>query len=240
MDWDLARTYTIIFAPTAVALLDMFRFRARTWRRAGERRPVWFVLVLLAPWLGPGFYVTGARRALQQAVVDQRAELAAASRPPRREFRVVLVESSEDKQLERWRAVHEKVASAVSAEDVAEQVERSRLTLAYLDDELVGSATVRPPEWDDEGTFLGTATVVVRNLPEHRHRGLGTAYLDVELAVARGYAPLRIETVVPAADDDGLAFAAAHGFEEHERSAPGVEPAVVHLHLAGAPGADAD
>ncbi len=237
MDWDLARTYTLVFAPTAVALVDMFRFRSRTWRRAGERRPLWFVLVLLAPWLGPGFYFTGARRALRQAVVGQRAEAAATGRPPRREFRVVLAEGE---QLDDWRSVHATVAPAAapSPEEVADQAERDRLTLAYLDDELVGCATVRPPEWDDEGNFLGIATVVVRILPDHRRRGLGTAYLDVELAVARGYAPRRIETVVLAGDDAGLAFAAAHGFEEHERSTPGVEPAVVHLHLAAAPGPD--
>ena len=77
---------------------------------------------------------------------------------------------------------------------------------------LVGNATVRPPDDD------GTATVIVRILPQHRRRGLGSAYLDHELADGlRARAASSIETVVLASNEDGLAFALAHGFVEVDR-----------------------
>jgi GNAT superfamily N-acetyltransferase len=59
--------------------------------------------------------------------------------------------------------------------------------------------------------------VIVRILPEHRRHGFGTAYLSSELAQARVLGARRIETVVLASNVDGLAFAAAHEFVEHDR-----------------------
>jgi GNAT superfamily N-acetyltransferase len=92
---------------------------------------------------------------------------------------------------------------------------------------LVGNATVRPPTGPD-----GVATVIVRVLPEHRRRGLGSAYLESELAVARATGARRIETVVLESNADGLAFALAHGFVEHDRYVlDGDTVAFIDLHL---------
>jgi ribosomal protein S18 acetylase RimI-like enzyme len=59
--------------------------------------------------------------------------------------------------------------------------------------------------------------VIVRILPQHRRRGLGSAYLEHELAEARVLEPQRIETVVLASNADGMAFALARGFVEVDR-----------------------
>jgi GNAT superfamily N-acetyltransferase len=130
--------------------------------------------------------------------------------------------------LEQWRAVHNAIipTAPLSADEVAERSGRNRLTLGYAGDELVGNATVRPP--DD----AGVATVIVRILPAHRRQGLGTAYLAQELGHARSLAPTRIETVVLASNTDGLAFALGRGFVEHDRyTLPGQEVPFVDLHL---------
>ena len=115
--------------------------------------------------------------------------------------------------LEDWRAIHNAIipTAPLSADDVAERATRHRLTLAYDGDVLVGNATVRPP---DE---KGTAVVIVRVLPQLRRRGLGSAYLAHELAEARVLRPEHIETVVLASNEEGLAFALAHGFVEVDR-----------------------
>jgi GNAT superfamily N-acetyltransferase len=123
-----------------------------------------------------------------------------------------IVPASPDRLVE-WRAIHNEIipTAPLNADEVTERATRHRLTLAYDGDVLVGNATVRPPV--DEGT----ATVIVRILPEHRRRGLGSAYLEHELAEARALEPQRIETVVLASNEDGLAFALAHGFVEVDR-----------------------
>jgi GNAT superfamily N-acetyltransferase len=115
--------------------------------------------------------------------------------------------------LEEWRAIHNEIipTAPLSAEEVAERATRNRLTLGYDGDELVGNATVRPPGES------GTATVIVRVLPAYRRRGLGSRYLAHELEHARSLSPDRIETVVLASNEDGLAFALAHGFVEVDR-----------------------
>jgi GNAT superfamily N-acetyltransferase len=115
--------------------------------------------------------------------------------------------------LEEWRAIHNAIipTAPLSADDVAERATRNRLTLAYDGDVLVGNATVRPPDAE------GTATVIVRILPQHRRRGLGSAYLDRVLADARALGPEHVETVVLASNEDGLAFALARGFVEIDR-----------------------
>lgn len=117
--------------------------------------------------------------------------------------------------LEEWRAIHNAIiptAPLSAADDVAERAGRNRLTLAYASGELVGNATVRPPREPD-----AVATVIVRILPQHRRQSHGTAYLDAELAHAAALGARRIETVVLASNTDGLAFAQAHGFVEHDR-----------------------
>ena len=115
--------------------------------------------------------------------------------------------------LEEWRAIHNAIipTAPLSADEVAERATRNQLTLAYDGDVLVGNATVRPPR------DTGTATVIVRILPQHRRRGLGSAYLDRVLADARALGPERVETVVLASNEDGLAFALARGFVEVDR-----------------------
>ena len=131
--------------------------------------------------------------------------------------------------LDDWRAIHNAIipTAPLSADDVAERARRNRLTLAYDDGELVGNATVRPPSGPE-----GTATVIVRILPAHRRRGYGTAYLEAELAHARSEGARRIETVVLESNSDGLAFALAHGFVEHDRYLlEGDTIAFVDLHL---------
>ena len=116
--------------------------------------------------------------------------------------------------LEAWRAIHNAIipTDPLSADEVAERAGRNRLTLGYEAGVLVGNATVRPPSGPD-----AVATVIVRILPEHRRHGLGTEYLRAELAHARDLGARRIETVVLESNADGLAFAAAHGFVEHDR-----------------------
>jgi GNAT superfamily N-acetyltransferase len=133
--------------------------------------------------------------------------------------------------LELWRAIHNAIipAAPLTADDVAERAGRNRLTLGYAAGQLIGNATVRPPTGPD-----AVATVIVRILPEHRRQGLGTYYLRAELAHARRLGAQRIETVVLASNADGLAFATAHGFVEHDRYIlDGDTVPFVDLHLAG-------
>jgi GNAT superfamily N-acetyltransferase len=131
--------------------------------------------------------------------------------------------------LEDWRTLHNAIIpnDPLSADDVVERSTRHRLTLAYDDGRLVGNATVRPPRQPD-----AVATVIVRILPEHRRNGHGTAYLHAELAQAQALGARRIETVVLASNTDGLAFAQAHGFIEHDRYVmDGDTTAFIDLHL---------
>jgi RimJ/RimL family protein N-acetyltransferase len=113
-----------------------------------------------------------------------------------------------------WREIHNQIipTSPLSEHEVAERATRNHLTVAYVGEALVGCATVRPPAGES-----GTATLIVRILEPFRRRGLGTSYLEQVLADARGMGAARIETVVLESNGDGLAFAVAHGFVEHDR-----------------------
>lgn len=129
-----------------------------------------------------------------------------------------------------WRDIHNAVipAHALTSGDVHERLARHRLTLAYDGDELVGNATIRPPAPDSM-----TATVIVRILPGYRRNGLGSDYLAAMLAEARSMGAQRIETVVLASNQDGLAFAGRHGFVEFDRYVLDGETAeYVDLYLA--------
>jgi ribosomal protein S18 acetylase RimI-like enzyme len=123
-----------------------------------------------------------------------------------------IVPASRD-HLADWREIHNVIipTAPLTPADVADRAGHNRLTLGYDDDMLVGNATVRPP---DE---TGTAVVIVRILPEFRRRGLGSAYLEHEIEAARRLEPANIDTVVLASNQDGLAFALAHGFVEVDR-----------------------
>lgn len=127
------------------------------------------------------------------------------------------IEPVDDATLEDWRYVHNTIipADPLSSEEVRERVQRNRLDVAYLDDVLVGCATVRPPV--DAGA---TATVIVRILPDHRRRGYGGVFFTREMERARALGAESIETVIMAANEDGLRFALSHGFVEVARFLP--------------------
>jgi len=114
--------------------------------------------------------------------------------------------------LEQWREVHNSVivSMQLTAEDVAERAVRNTLTVGYVDAVLVGNATVRAPE-------DGVITIIVRVLPEHRRKGLGSEYLKELLCQTSTSRVGQIKTVVLAANVDGLAFAVHHGFTETTR-----------------------
>jgi RimJ/RimL family protein N-acetyltransferase len=129
-----------------------------------------------------------------------------------------------------WRDIHNAVIPAhhLTSDDVQERRTRNHLTLAYAGAELVGNATIRPPQPGSK-----TATVIVRILPEYRRQGLGSEYLAAMLAEAHGMGAQRIETVVLASNGDGLAFAGRHGFVESGRYVLDGETATyVDLYLA--------
>lgn len=129
-----------------------------------------------------------------------------------------------------WAEIHNRIVPAdpLSEADVRERMSRNELTLGYDGDVLVGNATLRPPTGAER-----IATVIVRILPEHRGRGLGTEYYDAVLERVAELEPERIETVVLAANADGLRFAENLGFEEHDRYVLDGDTAEwVDLHLA--------
>jgi RimJ/RimL family protein N-acetyltransferase len=134
-------------------------------------------------------------------------------------------------RLGTWRAIHNEIipTAPLSEDEVAERATRHDLTVGYVGDAVVGCATVRPPARE-----AGTATVIVRVLEPFRRRGLGTAYLERVLGDARAMGAGRIETVVLESNPDGLRFAEAHGFVEHDRYVVGEQTVpFVDLHLEG-------
>ncbi|MFE5396384.1 GNAT family N-acetyltransferase [Streptomyces sp. NPDC056568] len=60
---------------------------------------------------------------------------------------------------------------------------------------------------------------IARVLPGHRGRGIGSALYASGMAHARTLGAGAVETVVPAANAEGLRFAEARGFVERERYA---------------------
>ncbi|MDV7214567.1 GNAT family N-acetyltransferase [Streptomyces prunicolor] len=123
------------------------------------------------------------------------------------------IEPVEDETgLRDWRHVHNLIVppAAMSLDEVRERSGRNRLENAYLGDVLVGCSTVRPPE-------DGVVTVIARVLPEFRRRGYGDALYENGLTRARALGAGAIETVVLAANSDGVRFAEARGFVETER-----------------------
>lgn len=117
--------------------------------------------------------------------------------------------------VELWRQVHNRVIPThqLTADDMRERLTRNHLTLGYEGQELVGNATVRPayPE--------SPPTVIVRILPAHRRRGLGSAYWRELIAHDVSLQGCNLATVVLTANEDGLRFAESLGFVETERYA---------------------
>lgn len=122
--------------------------------------------------------------------------------------------TGEDTALQQWQHVHNTIVppAALTLDEVRERSVRYRLDNAYAGDVLVGCSTVRPPSGED-----AMATVIARVLPAHRRRGYGTALYEHGLAHARVLGARVVETVVLAANAEGLRFALARGFEETER-----------------------
>ncbi|MFD5052371.1 GNAT family N-acetyltransferase [Streptomyces tendae] len=119
-----------------------------------------------------------------------------------------------DAMVEEWRHVHNVIVppAAMTLDEARARAGRNRLVNAYLGDVLVGCSTVRPPEGEER-----VATVIARVLPAYRGRGIGTALHEEGLAHARVLGAGAVETVVLAANADGLRFAGARGFVEKER-----------------------
>ncbi|MEU8982171.1 GNAT family N-acetyltransferase [Streptomyces sp. NPDC048309] len=141
------------------------------------------------------------------------------------------IEQPDDEaRLKDWQHVHNVIVppAAMSLDDVRERVRRNRLEVAYLGDVLVGCTTVRPPTDD-----TATATVIARVLAEHRGQGFGEELYVRGLDQARELGAGVIETVVLAANEEGLRFAFKHGFAEIERYVlPGETAEWVDLRLA--------
>jgi len=118
--------------------------------------------------------------------------------------------------LRDWQYVHNLIVppAALSLDEVRVRSGRNRLEVAYLGDALVGCSTVRPPAGEGDSAV---ATVIARVLPGFRRRGFGTEMYVRGLALARELGTGRVETVVLAANHDGLSFALKHGFVEVER-----------------------
>ena len=130
------------------------------------------------------------------------------------DLRIDLVTPDAENALQDWRHVHNLIVppAAMSLDEVRERSGRNRLENAYLGDVLVGCSTVRPPEGED-----AVVTVIARVLPEFRRRGYGAALYENGLTRARALGAGAIETVVLAANTDGVRFAEARGFVETER-----------------------
>ncbi|MGW2290655.1 GNAT family N-acetyltransferase [Streptomyces phaeochromogenes] len=154
-----------------------------------------------------------------------------------RNLRIERVDATEP-LLEDWRHVHNVIVppAAMDLDEVRERAGRNHLEVAYLgevsgdgiDDVLVGCTTVRPPTDD-----TATATVIARVLPGHRRQGLGEQLYVRALAQARELGARRIETVVLAANTEGLRFAERHGFVEFDRyTLPGESALWIDLRLA--------
>lgn len=113
-----------------------------------------------------------------------------------------------------WQRVHNTIipTDVLSLDDVRERRGRNHLTLGYLDDLVVGCATVRPPADED-----ATATVIARVLPAHRGKGFGGELYEQGLQLARSLDSKVIETVILETNPDGARFALKHGFIEVER-----------------------
>ncbi|MFD9193337.1 GNAT family N-acetyltransferase [Streptomyces phaeochromogenes] len=150
-----------------------------------------------------------------------------------RNLRIERVDATEP-LLEDWRHVHNVIVppAAMDLDEVRERAGRNHLEVAYLGDVLdgvlVGCTTVRPPTDD-----TATATVIARVLPGHRRQGLGEQLYVRALAQARELGARRIETVVLAANTEGLRFAERHGFVEFDRyTLPGESALWIDLRLA--------
>ena len=113
-----------------------------------------------------------------------------------------------------WKHVHNEIirAGQLSDEQVRDRARKHHLEVAYLDDDPVGCTTVRRPTGPN-----ARVVVIVRVLPAYRRRGIGTTLLVRAEEQAHRLDAGRIETIVWAANAEGLRFAEAHGYDEVDR-----------------------
>jgi GNAT superfamily N-acetyltransferase len=116
--------------------------------------------------------------------------------------------------LRDWKHVHNQIISAgqLSDEQVRDRARKHHLEVAYLDDDPVACTTVRRPTGPD-----ARVVVIVRVLPPYRRRGIGASLLVRAEKQAYGMGSGRVETIVWAANLEGLHFAAVHGYTEVDR-----------------------
>lgn len=122
---------------------------------------------------------------------------------------------STPRQFERWAAIVERVTGEVFATDeiahVIEADHRSAWLLAYIGDEAVGCGVGRP------SSIAGTLFAMVRVLPEHRLRGVGTAIYEALSEHARLRGDSSLFGRIREDDAQSRRFAAARGFAEVSR-----------------------
>jgi hypothetical protein len=79
LNYEWLALVAITFGMPFVAIGDMYRYRATTWRRARQNRPLWIALSILLGPLGAALYATGPRLVLRRTVREMRADLRSAS-----------------------------------------------------------------------------------------------------------------------------------------------------------------
>jgi GNAT superfamily N-acetyltransferase len=116
--------------------------------------------------------------------------------------------------LRDWKHVHNEIirAGQLSDEQVRVRARKHHLEVAYLGDDPVGCTTVRRPTGLD-----ARVVVIVRVLPPYRRRGIGGTLLVRAQKQAHRIGAGRIETIVWAANLEGLRFAEVHGYTEVDR-----------------------
>ncbi|MGW5580400.1 GNAT family N-acetyltransferase [Micromonospora chokoriensis] len=130
----------------------------------------------------------------------------------------LLVKTVSDATTRRdWRQVHNDIirAGPLSVEQVQGRADKHLLEVGYLDDVPVSCTTVRQPSGERR-----RVVVIVRVLPLYRRRGIGQTLLDRAEGQAQQLGAGRIETIVWAANVDGLRFAITHGYTEVDRYLP--------------------
>jgi GNAT superfamily N-acetyltransferase len=133
-----------------------------------------------------------------------------------------------DAALKDWQYAHNLIVPPhpLSLDEVRDRARRHHLEIAYLNGDLVGCSTVRPPvdttsvdgaPVDGASPEAPTATVIARVLAGHRNHGFGAELYARGLDRARELGAEVVETVVLSSNEDGLRFALKHGFVETER-----------------------
>jgi GNAT superfamily N-acetyltransferase len=146
-----------------------------------------------------------------------------------RVFDLQTVRADDEPALDDWRQVHNVIVPTdeLTADEVRERSQRHRLEVTYLREVLVACTTVRPPILPE-----GAATVIVRVLPDWRRKGIGSALYERSLGIARGLGAEHIETVIWAANVDGLLFAEKRGYAEVSREESDDDLPFIRLRLS--------